>query len=219
MKVDGPIDSFTERRKSRNQTIAELIAVDGFTMNQIINSAFLKKCFKLFGWEMPANATTITNIVVDEAKQKENLMKNEIGELKKQGVRFSCVIDEWTSLSNARFMSVNVCSPEKRFNCGLAEIHGSANATNLNSTLEARLNIFSLTIKELVCITSDGASVMKSMASQNSCLTQICMNHGSHLAVKDAFSIAQNTIVDSDQLDEDEIEFLDTPVKGILFYF
>ena len=45
------------------------------------------------------------------------------------------------------------------------------------------------------------------------------MNHGSHLAVKDAFSIAQNTIVDSDQLDEDEIEFLDTPVKGILFYF
>ena len=59
-----------------------MIVVDGFFYEPDRQLGFLKKCFKLFGWEMPASATTITDTVIEEAKQKEKLMKNEISDLK-----------------------------------------------------------------------------------------------------------------------------------------
>ena len=63
----------------------------------------------------------------------------------------------------------------------------------------------------------DGASVMKSMASMCSPVSQICMNHGSHLVLKDAFAVADNQFEDNELIQQDDTESFEALVKGILF--
>ena len=204
MKQRGSILSYAESVKSRNQTIAELVAIDNFTINQIVKSHFIKKVFKSHGWKMPKNGSTITKIITDEATSKKEKIKTEFANLSKQNVRFSCTIDEWTSLSSKRCMSIIIRSNEKIFNLGLAIITGSEIAINLNNILCTKLMEYGIQINSLVVIVTDGASVMKSLLTMNECISQTCMAHGFHLTVKDSFPKAANEVDDDETVFSDE---------------
>ena len=118
------------------------------------------------------NVSTFTSILLNESSTKKEAMKAEISQLIEQNVRFSAVIDEWTSISAKRFMSVMIKSNTKIFNLVMAPIHGSANASNLNGVFWERLKLFKLEKEHIVAIVSDGASVMKSMLAMNDSIQQ-----------------------------------------------
>ena len=58
----------TQKICQRDEVIAELIAKDGLTLNQLVKSKFLAKAFTKFGWVMPSSATTITKIMRNQAE-------------------------------------------------------------------------------------------------------------------------------------------------------
>lgn len=216
--------SFAKQKKSRNRILAELVAFDNFTLNQIVKSSFLRNVFHEYGWEMPKNATTISTILLNEAEKKKIAIQNEIRELIEENVRFSVIIDEWTSISSKRFMSVILRSHEQTFNLGMASINGTANSSNLNNILWDRLKVFSIEKKHIVAIVTDGASVMKSMLAINDCVQQRCMAHGFHLAVKDSFFRAENehdddetNCSDSEANENDDLATLDSIINCIFF--
>ena len=191
-----------------SEQIVELIADDGFTLHQIVNSQFMIDAFANMNWQMPSSPTTLKNMVLEESEKRIANMKSTIQELQENGERFSAIIDEWTSISGIRFMSVTVKSATSAFNLGMARIFGSANAENLKSHLVKRLEMFG--IEKLVSISCDGASVMKSLIKKMNCIGQLCLNHGCHLAVKDSFGMSENVVDDNDlQYDDSENEFVD----------
>ena len=145
---------------------------------------------------MPSSPTTLKNILVIECQKKIANMKTQIQELIENGERFSAIVDEWTSISGIRFMSVTVKSASSSFNLGMARIFGNATAENLKLVLLQRLEMFG--INKVVALSSDGASVMKSLIEKMDCIGQLCINHGCHLAVKDAFAMSENMAEDND---------------------
>ncbi|GBP55453.1 Putative uncharacterized zinc finger protein 814 [Eumeta japonica] len=100
-------------------------------------------------------------------KMKEDLLK-----LKNEDYRFTVILDEWTSGINQRFLNVNVhtvinCQPTY-WNIGLARIFGSMSSESCVQVLKEKLSEFDLSLdKDIVGITTDGASVMKKTVQSN----------------------------------------------------
>ena len=93
------------------------------------------KAFSLVGWEMPSSPSTITGIILSQVKIVAEKNKNEISRLQANGTRFSVIFDEWTSLSNKRYMGVILRSKTQKFNLGMGEINGAASSSNLLAIL------------------------------------------------------------------------------------
>ena len=48
-----------------------------------------------------------------------------------------------------------------------------------------------------------------------SSISQTCMNDRSHLAVKDAFAVADNQVENKDLIEQNDPKLFEAPVKGI----
>ena len=191
MKEDKP-DIRTYKQKghivsSLIKTLGELISKDGLTIHQITNSKFITESFMQRGWKMPSEAT-VSKMLIEESKKVEIKIRDEIAVLLKNHVRFSVVMDEWTSISSKRFMSILLTHKSGHLNLGVVLLNGNATAQMLTQTLISHLAIFGINIEtHVVAITSDGAAVMKKLQQGLPCETQFCQAHGIHLAVTDIF--------------------------------
>lgn len=161
--------------------VSKLVALDLIPPNKLVKSDVLckwsKACWKK---EMPACSKTIWKIIDKTAE----LMKDKICRYfaeSKYATSFCC--DEWTSSNGKRFMNINYHGPKETISLGLARISVHANAENLGNILFDHLKSFH--IDRPTVITTDGASVMKSMAVKKNIINQLCQLHGINLAITD----------------------------------
>ena len=179
--------------------ICGLIAKDGLTINQIVNSQFMSKAFEKFGWTLPKSCSTISKIIIDRAEIEASKVATQIDNIIKEGQRFSLVIDEWTSIACKRFLSIILCGT-KNINLGLATLEGSLTSENLIEALNNHLNKFNLNLNDhIVGIICDGAAVMQKLQKSLPVEAQICYAHAIHLSVTDVFvSKVSQTHIDSE---------------------
>ena len=103
------------------------------------------------------------------------------------GERISLTMDEWSSGSNRKFLNVNAHRTSD-FECfGLARAKGSCSAPKLLKVLEDHLATFDVFLKDVVCLTTDGASIMDVIGRLIPCLHLKCQAHACNLAICDVF--------------------------------
>jgi len=136
---------------------------------------------------LPNSVNHVKQLVMNEGERVRSVMTAEIASLKKKGQRFSATFDEWTSTRNRRYMNVNIHAEGSRYwNLGLVRVHGSMPAEKCVDLLQAKLAEFGLRLdNDIVCICTDGASVMSKVGRIISAEHQLCYAHGVQLAVVD----------------------------------
>lgn len=187
-------------------------AIGGMSLHQIVNSEIIKDTFVKNKWQMPNSQTTLKEKLLKISNELKTLVKAEIKSLKEDGNHFSISLDEWTSVSNVRYMNVFLTGNGLSINLGLKELTGSLTAENLKSFLKEKLAEFDLELEEMIGITTDGASVMMKLQGSVECFTQVCLAHGFHLSVKDSLiskspnvdNRMQELCSDDDELSSDE---------------
>lgn len=180
------IDNFLVKENSMEKMISRMIAKDGFTFNTFCKSIDLRNLFLKSGFKLPTSPNTIRSIVITFANSIKANIINRFTNLQEQNQKFSLTFDEWTSRKNKRYLNINVHYKEKHFNLGLVRIYGSCTAEHCVNIVEERLKSFNLDIKsDIICITTDGASVMRKVGRLMPCYHQLCYAHGIQLAVID----------------------------------
>lgn len=180
-----------ENDRSLAATLARLVAVDGLSFSVICTSHDIRAGLMAMGHaSIPTSANTIRQMICEYAKTLREIVKNKVAELKAKGQRFSVTFDEWTSLRNRRYMNVNVHSKGGQFwSLGLIRVEGSMPATSCIELVDNKLKSHGLCLKEdIVCITTDGASVMTKVGKLLAGVgpsQQLCFAHGLQLAVLD----------------------------------
>lgn len=93
-----------------------------------------------------------------------------------------------------QYMMLTLTDYEETHRLGLVPIPtGSCSSKVLHDLVVTKLNEFQLSVQEdIVAITSDGASVMKSLSNLLNIPIQLCINHGTHLSITDELSEEQN---------------------------
>lgn len=174
------------KRQSLAEIVSRLVALDGFTVHGVTNSAFIKESLKARGYTLPNHNTSVMNLVHTFYETAREQTKAEIEKLKE--VKFSATLDEWTSLKNRRYLNVNLHSIDgKFFNLGLIRIKKSCPAETVKELMLEKLREFGLAFSDIIAATTDGAAVMVKFGGLicETCLHQECFNHGVHLAAVD----------------------------------
>lgn len=187
--------------------LAELCAKDRFTFKQISDSVRLREAFEKYGYHIPKKPQDIRDLVMAFYKKVKEYVKVQIQEMLKLKKRFSLTSDEWTGLMNKRFMNVNAHTEGLTLNLGLVSINGSMPAEIAKELTIQRLTEYGLDIlKDIVCSTTDGASVMTRYGKLLDPVLHLqCYNHAYHLAVV-AFLYATEVEDDEDEVDDDVVE-------------
>lgn len=182
------LDNYLKKRSIEEQ-ISRLAAVDGLTIRQITQSEFIRNAFSDKRMKLPQSENTIMQIIRDHAKKCQELVKNHLAKLKIK--KFSLTFDEWTSTMQRRYMNVNLHTTKHMFNLGLIRIKHKCDATVINDMITSKLEEFGLSWFDIVGVTCDGAAVnykfFKDCAKSHEIEFQFCINHGTHLCVTDVF--------------------------------
>lgn len=177
--------------KSLGATLARMIALDGLSFNIFCTSQDLRDAVRASGHHnLPTSPTGIQMLVMRYASSLRAQVTAEIKEERKAGQKFSLTFDEWSSLRNRRYMNINVHTKEGKFwSLGLTRVEGTMPAKKCIELVSKRLQMHGLRIEsDVVCITTDGASVMTKVGkdlSRYSIAQQLCIAHGLQLAVLD----------------------------------
>jgi hypothetical protein len=169
-------------------TLSRMTACDGIPFLVFAQSNDLRKGLSAMGFrDIPKSPNGIHQVVMDHGLNIRAQVKAELAILKKQGVRFSVSFDEWTSNRNRRYMNVNVHeSGDRYWNLGLIRAAGTMPAEQCVKLLIKKLEVYGLSLDaDIVCIVTDGASVMKKVGTIISAEQQLCYAHGVQLAVLD----------------------------------
>lgn len=151
----------------------------------------------------------ITEIIAEGSLTPNQLVKSEFIDALSKHEQFSITIDEWTSVTNQRFMGIVLIMTGTTFNIGMSPITGAASPENLLSTIKGKLAGYNLSLDSCVSIMSSGAAVMKQIQRSSNVFGQLCLNNGVCLAVKDSIARNSRNSVDYDDLEEDsEVESL-----------
>jgi len=140
----------------------------------------------------------------------------EISRLKSEGKRFSITFDEWTSIRNRRYININVHSVGgTMWNIGLVRAYGSVPAEKCLSLVQEKLKEFNLDLsKDIVGVTTDGASVMVKLGKIMEAEHQQCMAHCINLAITDVLyksTLSPNVDIDvvEQNYDDDDVHDVD----------
>ena len=196
-------------------TLARMTARDGLPFRVFVTSSDLRRGLVALGLgKLPTSETQVKQLVMEEGERVRSFVTTEIASLKKQGQRFSVTFDEWTSTRNRRYMNVNVhAEGPKYWNLGLIRVQGSMPAEKCVELLQKKLAEVGLSLdNDIVCICTDGASVMSRVGRMVSAEHQLCYAHGVQLAVLDVLykrNVSQVTAsttaaVDSRNQDHDD---------------
>jgi hypothetical protein len=169
-------------------TLARMAACDGIPFLTFAKSNDLRRSLHALGFgDIPKSPNGIHGIIMEHGNSIRKQTIAELASMKRDGARFSVTFDEWTSLQNRRYMNVNLhAGGEKFWNLGLIRVKGSMPATQCIKLLTEKLSMFGLNLdNDIVCIVTDGASVMTKTGKLINAQHQLCIAHGIQLAVLD----------------------------------
>ncbi len=191
---------------STEKMLSHLAAVDGISFQTLAYSTMLRKLWKGQGYKVPTSHPTVQKMVMQYAEKVKGQMKKEILLQKEKGKKFSLTMDEWTSVRNRRYAGLNLHG-EHLYLLGLIRITGSMPAEKAKDLIEKKLLEYELDLsKDIVGITTDGATVMKKMGKLMPIEHQVCTLHGLHLAVTGVLYKDKGDHDSLDQSDDDESE-------------
>jgi len=104
-KSSSVLRFLTNKPRTVEEWCCRMAVEDGMSFNQIASSEFVAKAFVSFGLRHPQSRTTVSKYVNEYAEGLMLKTKEELVKAFKNGVRFSVVIDEWTSINNRRFLT------------------------------------------------------------------------------------------------------------------
>lgn len=175
--------------ESFSAVVARMVVLDGLPFRVFCTSIDLRTSLQLRGFNtIPKSATSIQKVVMDYGAKIRQSVMSEIMALKKQNIRFSLTLDEWTSSGNRRYMNVNIHGCQRVWSCGLSRITGKFASEDCVRLLERTLESFHLKIEnDIMCIVSDGASMMQKVGRLLSCEQILCIAHGIQIAIVKVF--------------------------------
>ena len=188
--VSGPMTKYmlSSRDNTLQATIARMTSRDGLPFKPFVTSPDLRKCLLALGFgNLPTSCDTVKQMVMSEGRNVRSFAINQLARKKSEGHRFSLSLDEWTSGRNRRYMNINVHEKGGAFwSLGLVRVNGSMPADKCASIIDSKLNEFGLSLAaDIVCIVTDGASVMVKAGTLTNTEHQLCYAHGVQLAVLD----------------------------------
>ncbi|GFT21020.1 BED-type domain-containing protein [Nephila pilipes] len=227
-----------EKKETLEEIVSKLVCVDGFTVNAITKSNFIRKSLHDKGYSFPPNPSDVMKLVYKQYNVIKARVTNEISSKLNAGLRCSLTLDEFTSLKNRRYLNINVHFNEGEiFNLGMLRIRGSFSAENCVKAVETILKEFGIiTEKHIVACVTDGASMMVKFGKIMSCENHLCYAHAIHLAVCDVLynkqiDLGENIVEiedksheeedndESEELIEDLDKALDLEFESVVFVF
>jgi hypothetical protein len=205
-----PLDKFVleKNEQTLEAVLGRMTACDGLSFRVFVSSSDLRRALSALGFgNLPTSVETVKQLVMRHGQKVRTFITNEIASRKRQGQRFSVSFDEWTSTRNRRFMNVNVHGPGSTFwGLGLIRVHGSMPAEKCVELLQQKLDVFGLSLTDdIVCIVTDGASVMQKVGKLIEAEQQLCLAHGIQLAVLDVlYQRREHSRVNNDGDDDSE---------------
>ncbi|GFT15877.1 BED-type domain-containing protein [Trichonephila clavipes] len=136
---EGPMDfGFpASRRLKTTETPRRSFKADGFTVNAITKSNFIRKFLHDKGYSFPPNHSDVMKLVYKQYNVIKARVTNEISSKLNAGLRRSLTLDEFTSLKIRRYLNINVHFNEGEiFNLGMLRISGSFSAENCVKAVE-----------------------------------------------------------------------------------
>lgn len=196
---------FSRASKCLGEILAEMAALNGFSFHGMANCEYLRSALRKDGFTLPKNPTEISKQVRVFADGEKMKLAGMFRDMTMKGQRFSLTIDEYTSSQHKRYMSINVHSGQTYWNLGVVHVHGSMPAENVKALVEDHLQHFNLKMdQDVVCCTTDGASVMVKFGRLVLPELQLCYAHAVHLAVTDVLYRHATTDRESEESEEDE---------------
>jgi hypothetical protein len=128
----------SNKQRTVEEWCTRMAVEDGLSFNQIASSEFVAKAFSNLGLRHPKSRTTVSNYVNSFITGMVKETKEELVKAFQNGVRFSVVIDEWTSINNRRFLNVCVVTMDSCNNLGLARCRGSMTAVRTTELLQVK---------------------------------------------------------------------------------
>lgn len=188
---------FSVSKPSLDEILARMTAKDGLSFKIFITSKDLRAGLAARGLDVPLSAVTIRQIVMDYASKIEQQIVEDLYRRRQQGERFSLTVDEWTGINNKRYANINVHMSDRTVHhLGLTRIKGSMTAELCKEMVVQRTSKFGLDIEtDVICCTTDAASVMVKFGKLMNCEHQLCYAHGVHLAVCDVLYINKSSSV------------------------
>ena len=141
--------------------LSRLTALDRLSFNCIANSKDILKGLKAQGFSPPETANGIKKAVFKFADAVREKVKAEIQTNIQSGGCYSASLDEYTSLKNQRYMTINLHNGTTSISLGMVRVRGSLPAEKAVELFDERLAMFDLIRKQhIVGMTTDGAAVM-----------------------------------------------------------
>ena len=180
------IDSFFKRKKeSLSEVIAQSVAKDGFSFNQIARSELTRRAFKSNDFDVPVSRQGVRNQFMMEYKLKLESIANDILAAKKGGARFSISFDESKSVRNRRYMNLYLHNATNFQSLGLIIINGSMNTEKAIQFVRDHLEKFHLNLaNDIVATIANGASFMMKFCTTTTPNHFACLAHAIHLCLR-----------------------------------
>ena len=219
-KNQPTIDSFKDKGKdSPGLALSRLAAIDRIPFKTIADSKYIIPGLKAMGLKVPVTRQYIQRAVMDYANEMQENLKKIIAQRLSNGERFSISFDEYTSITNKRYLCLNLHGEKHDvISLGMIGIAGSLPAEEALKLIDARLALYGLNRKRhILGATTDGASMMKKLVRLMEIEHQLCHAHGTHLAVCDLIYKKTNvepTINEDDEVCDSDNEDIDSAAAG-----
>lgn len=174
---------------STQEVVARVVSEGFLTFNQLTGDT-LRAIFSLAGFPLPSHPSTSRRYLLEQYSVSCEILKSVY---KNSGEnRYSLTLDESTTFRGRRYLNLNVHSSKSFNSLGMIRVDGHLPAEKCKALIENRLSLFGLSWTELCGITTDGAAVMVKLGRIVPAVSQLCILHAAHLAVKDV--LYQNKI-------------------------
>jgi hypothetical protein len=116
---------FASKNRSIEEWQTRQIVLDGLSIRQLAQSEFQEAaCLSMRLKHYKSHSTVAENVMNYIEKMKKDT-KKKLREKFMEGVRFSAIADEWTSISNRRYLSVSLKSNKETYHLGLVRCKGT----------------------------------------------------------------------------------------------
>jgi len=181
-----PLISIALKRRTLPEIVARAAVVDNISLASIPTSEAVICQARTFGYSLPNHFNTIRKLLMEFYQTAVDEYKDRFAALKEQNVRFSITTDGWTNtLSSSRMLNVSLRCKSQCFKLGLESYSGSIDAFIYADLVKKKLSKFGLDLsRDIISSTQDGESMMRKYGSIIEPESQLCLNHGFHLAVR-----------------------------------
>ena len=99
-------------KKTREEIIAKLVAVDGFPPSAVSKSEFIRQVFSDTGMLFQKNPNYVMQSICKQYEIVKDFAMMEMQQSLKRGNRFNPSLDEYSSLKHKRYLNINVAETD-----------------------------------------------------------------------------------------------------------